>query len=340
MAAAEKTIGGIDVRRLCYFGAHIAGLLVPDAWCRMRLGSRLGRLEDFDIAHIRDRVRYYNKLNRSFSLGAELASVGDFTRFWSWRKQRAYHFDLHQHLRYFPARLRFAYRFGDNTREPGIPTLIKARPVAPGNENFVLCKLNRLRHFRFVRDPVRFEDKRDLLVWRGAVNRPHRREFLRRFHNHRLCDVGQTGGRETDVPWRRPYMSIDEQLGYKFVLSIEGNDVASNLKWILSSNSLCFMTRPRFETWFMEGRLIPNYHYVLLRDDYSDLEEKILYYSRHTDEARQILRNANRHVAQFRDTNREALISLYVLIKYFVLSGQQPLLEPPPFLADALQAVS
>lgn len=340
MTAAEKIIGGNDFRRLSYFGAHLAGLLVPDAWYRMRLGSQLNRLDDFDVAHILDRVRYYNQLNRAFSLGSELISVGDFTRFWRWRKQRSYHFDLHQHLRYFSARLRFAYRFGDNTREPGVATLIKARPIASGNENFVLCKLNRLRHFRFVCDPVRFEDKRDLLVWRGAVNRPHRREFLRQFHNHRLCDVGQTSGRETDVPWRRPYMSIAEQLRYKFVLSIEGNDVASNLKWILSSNSLCFMTRPRFETWFMEGRLIPNHHYVLLRDDYSDLEEKVLYYSRHTDEARQILRNAHRHVAQFRDTSRETLISLYVLIKYFALSGQRPLPEPPPSLANALEPVS
>lgn len=339
MTAAEKPIGEIDVRRLFYFGTHIAGLLVPDAWCRARLGRQLRRLDDLDVAHIRDRVSYYNRLSRPFSVDQELTSVGDFARFWRWQKQRSYCFDLYQHIRYFSPGLRFAYRFGDNTREPSVPTLIKARPIAPGNENFVLCKLNRLRHFRFIRDPMNFEDKRDRLIWRGAVNRPHRREFLRQFHAHPWCDVGQTSGQETDVPWRRSYMSVGEQLRYKFVLSIEGNDVASNLKWILSSNSLCFMTRPRFETWFMEGRLIPNHHYVLLRDDYSDLEEKILYYSRHADEAKQILHNANRHVAQFLNTSCETLISLYVLIKYFALSGQQPLAEPLSRLADTLEPV-
>ena len=38
----------------------------------------------------------------------------------------------------------------------------------------------------------------------------------------------------------------------KFIISIEGNDVASNLPWIMASNSLAFMTKPKFEGWFMQ----------------------------------------------------------------------------------------
>jgi len=72
-------------------------------------------------------------------------------------------------------------------------------------------------------------------------------------------------------------MTIDEQLEYKFILSLEGNDVATNLKWIMSSNSLAFMPRPKYETWFMEGNLVPNHHYILIKDDYSDLEERLKY---------------------------------------------------------------
>ncbi len=117
-------------------------------------------------------------------------------------------------------------------------------------------------------------------------------------------------------------MSVPEQLNYKFILSIEGNDVATNLKWAMASNSLCFMTRPKFETWFMEGTLIPAYHYVELKDDYSDLEEKIHYYTHHPDEAKAIVRNANRYVAQFRNESRERLIGMLVLQKYFERSGQ------------------
>ena len=29
------------------------------------------------------------------------------------------------------------------------------------------------------------------------------------------------------------------------------------------------MPKPKYESWFMEGKLIPNYHYILIKDDYS-----------------------------------------------------------------------
>jgi hypothetical protein len=117
-------------------------------------------------------------------------------------------------------------------------------------------------------------------------------------------------------------MSIADQLKFKFVISLEGNDVATNLKWIMLSNSVCFMRKPRVESWFMEGSLIPNHHYVLLDDEFSDLEDKINYYTKHTDKAMAIIKNANQYAMQFLDTRREKLISLLVLRKYFDLSGQ------------------
>jgi len=117
-------------------------------------------------------------------------------------------------------------------------------------------------------------------------------------------------------------MQLSEQLKYKFILAIEGNDVASNLKWIMSSNSIAFMVKPKYETWFMEGTLIPNFHYVLLKDDYSDLEEKIEYYSTHFEESLSIIKNANEYTKQFQDEKREDIISLLVLKKYFEKSNQ------------------
>ena len=115
-------------------------------------------------------------------------------------------------------------------------------------------------------------------------------------------------------------MSIRDQLKFKFILSIEGNDVATNLKWIMSSGSLCFMPKPKFETWYMEGTLEAGKHYVLVADDYSDLEEKVRYYSEHADEARAIVANANAYVTQFLDAEREALIGRKVVEKYLSLA--------------------
>ena len=112
-------------------------------------------------------------------------------------------------------------------------------------------------------------------------------------------------------------MSIRKQLEYKFVFCIEGNDVATNIKWAMSSNSLVFSCKMKYETWFMEGRLQPDYHFVLIKDDLSDIEEKILYYSKHTDEALKIIKNANDWVKQFMNKEIEDMISFLVIQKYF-----------------------
>ena len=103
---------------------------------------------------------------------------------------------------------------------------------------------------------------------------------------------------------------------------LEGVDVASNLKWVMSSNSIAVMPRPTYETWFMEGTLIPNYHYIEIKPDYSDLLERIDYYNNHIDEAKEIIKHANEYARQFRNKKRENLISLMVLAKYFEKTGQ------------------
>ena len=102
------------------------------------------------------------------------------------------------------------------------------------------------------------------------------------------------------------------------------NDIASNIRWVMSTNSIAVMPRPRNESWFMEGRLRPGYHYIEVRDDYSDLEEKIDYYIAHPEQAQQIIDHANDFARQFYDSRRERFISLLVMKKYFEKTGQLP----------------
>ena len=99
--------------------------------------------------------------------------------------------------------------------------------------------------------------------------------------------------------------------------------MATNLKWIMSSNSVAVMPRPTYETWFMEGRLVPDYHYIEIKADYSDLEERLHYYIAHPERAEAIIANAHRYVRQFRDRKREKLIALLVLDRYFRCTGQR-----------------
>ena len=110
-------------------------------------------------------------------------------------------------------------------------------------------------------------------------------------------------------------------IGLDYEIVNEGNDVASNLKWVMSSNSIAVTPKLRRETWFMEGTLIPDYHFVEVRDDFSDLEERMTYYIEHPEEAEAIIRHAHEYVEQFFDHEREKLISLLVLKKYFEVTN-------------------
>lgn len=315
---------GPALTRLRYYISNSVSRLVPGGYYRRR-GQRLRAvLEQCEDPAVFERARYYHKLDESFTLGQEAAPF----RLNLSQGRSSYLFDLQSLLRYFPSDLRVEARLGDIREVPATPAIVKSRPVADTNAPAVLLKLNQVRHFYFVRDPYAFGDKCERLVWRGRACQPHRKDFLARYHDHPLCDVGHFHRRHQDVPWIKPGLSVREQLQYKYILAIEGNDVATSLKWILSSNSLCFMTRPRFETWFMEGRLVAGEHYVELRDDYADLEEKIGYYNRHPAEALDIIAAAQRWVAPFRDPVKERLIGLLVLWRYFYHSGQ--IVVPPP----------
>jgi len=303
--------------RIRYYLGHLRSLLVPAPVYRSQLGDLLKEAAQDEV--VQERADYYCRINEPFEPSDE--AVPFHCR--PWRGQSTYQLDLREILRYFPKHVRIEKRFGDNIENPPRPALVKSRPVGPAGSNGVLLKLNRIRHFHFVEDTQAYADKKNMLVWRGNASQPHRREFVGTFFDHPLCDVGHYYHRPVDkMPWKRGELTIPEQLAYKFILALEGNDVATNLKWVLSSNSLCIMPPCRYETWFMEGRLQPGIHYVEIAADGSDLEEKITYYIEHPDEAVTITRNANAWVEQFQNPHRERLISLEVLNRYLSFSGQ------------------
>ncbi len=306
--------------KILFYLNGMIDMLTPGFLYRRKLRPLLNSLPQYDEEYIRRRVAYYNKKQSPFSLGSDALRFADLSA----RRQSSYYFDLQECLRYFNPELMFHREFGDVMAVPSRPTFVKNRPISADNENAILLKLNKIRHFNFVKDPLSFAEKNNKLVWRGKAGKPHRIEFIKKHFNNPLFDLGQSNPPEPggDPARQKGFMSIAEQLRFKFILSIEGNDVATNLKWIMSSNSLCFMKKPRNETWYMEGMLQPDIHYVLLKDDYSDIEEKMEYYIRHEEAALSIITKANEYTRQFQDTRRETLIALLVIKHYFELSGQ------------------
>lgn len=303
------------LHKLAYYTRHSLLGLLPHAWLArdgspiLREFSRLSR----EAQHaLQSRVDYYNRLSGHTSLQGA-TTVGGFKK----RGHSAYFYDLAALLRYFPAEHRFLHEFGDITHIPEQPAFVKSRPIAENNQNSVLLKLDSVRHFYIYPDPHRFAAKQDSLVWRGAAHQCRRLRFLERYHNHPLCDVGCVHKKSVGRPYHRGFLTVEEQLCHKYVLSIEGNDVATNLKWIMASQSLCFMAAPRYETWLMEGRLQPEVHYVQLQDDYADLDEKLAFYRARPEAAERIIRQANAYMQPFLNRKQELLAGLMVVQKYF-----------------------
>jgi hypothetical protein len=305
--------------KLPYYARNLLRQLLPTGLYERQLHQKIKELQRYDKDYILGRVNYYNKLKSGTGIGENAIALKDMQIF---KSPKAYNFDTFEYSRYFPKNLRANFLFGDVISVAGVPTIQKSRPIGRDNTNAVLLKLDKKRHFIFVNDPIKFEDKKDLLIGRGAMIQPHRIKFMETYFGHPLCDLGQVNTVGGNAAWIKPKISISEHLKYKFILSLEGHDVATNLKWIMSSGSVAVMPQPKYETWFMEGSLIPDHHYIRLKDDYSDLDERLKYYIAHPEAVQAIVKNANAYVKQFQNKRQEDLISLLVLDKYFYCTGQ------------------
>lgn len=308
--------------KIFYYLRNYLRQLLPVSYFNSKLVSKFNHIASVDLDLVNKRLNYYNRLEDNCDLSSIARQLSDLK---VKEERKTYFFDLYEFSRYFDQSLKGNFLFGDIVHIPDEPSFVKSRPIADDNKNSVVLKWDKVRHFTYIKkDKYKFSDKKNILIGRGKVHpsQPHRGKFMKMYHNHPMCNVGKVNNPSYHPEWNKNRITIDEHLKYKFILSLEGHDVASNLKWVMSSNSLAVMPKPKFETWFMEGTLIADYHYVLINDDYSNLEEKLNYYINNPAKAEQIIKNANEYVAQFKNKPLEDLISLLVLKKYFVKTNQ------------------
>lgn len=319
-----KLHSGKNLKAVYYLQAAFRDIL-PDIWFRRRLHDELSRCAAlYDPSYIADRVDYYCQLREPLSLCANAEPIGSLQLKGN---PSTYYYDSREALQWFDPNLRWHYLFGDVRDIPAEPTVVKSRSIGVDNSNSVLLKLDRCRHFVYIHDRLQPEQKEDRAIFRGHIgSRQNRALFCRIFADNPRVDAADTIPGSTEghklTSHSKPMLSFYEHLRFRYILALEGNDVASNLKWIMSSRSVAVMPKPTCETWFMEGRLQPGVHYVEIRDDFTDLEDKMDYYSNHLDKLRTIADNANRYVQQFRDARRERYIALLVMQKYFKMTNQ------------------
>ncbi len=297
----------------------------PKIFSQMQLNRILRQLDQRqDKEEIMRRVNYYCKLDKGSNFNRQMWSdKAIMLQDQPVTGQKTYYFDAMEYARYFSQDLRWILDAGDKPYVAPEPAIVKNRPIVEHNENSVILNLDKNRHFLFVRDNKPWRDKKNMTIFRGDLGprKENRDVFMNRWYGHPMVDAASTNRSEQHPEWQREKLTIGDHLDFKFIMSLEGNDVASNLKWIMSSNSIAVTPCLTQETWFMEGTLIPNYHYIEVKPDFSDLEERLTYYIEHPDEAEAIIQHAHDYTSQFRDEKREKLISVLVLKKYFDITN-------------------
>ncbi|WP_420393082.1 glycosyl transferase family 90 [Acuticoccus sp.] len=237
----------------------------------------------------------------------------------------------------------FLVVLGDNTRLPPVPAFCRTRPIAH-RQNAILGRLGWVRHFAPVAKvdglDVPWREKADRLVWRGAttgrfVDRPGAAErgsrsfvpaVLQRTDDRRIdigfSEVVQLTAQTTAVPLPlvkrcvRPTLTVAEQLRARYLLALEGNEVASGLRWMLYSNSVVLMPRPTYESWACEGLLEPFVHYVPVRPNLSDLEQVLGWCREHDDACEAIARNGRAFMAPFWDEPADLALADAISTEY------------------------
>jgi hypothetical protein len=240
----------------------------------------------------------------------------------------------------FDQRTRIVVQYGD-LRPAWTPMLprharlfVKSRRVLwPGSSSAayaavqrpVLLPLNVFRHFgaALMRHDsyVPWDRKRSALVWRGSTTGFNglRREFVHGLANFSRRDVdvrfvGVVQGREgwvrgMGVPPVASRLSRLELLSYRYVLSLEGNDVASDLKWLMGHNSVVVMPPPTVESWLLEGLLRPYVHYVPVRSA-ADVPAALAWMRANEAACLGIVANANAWVEEIMRSTTETSVEL------------------------------
>jgi hypothetical protein len=144
-----------------------------------------------------------------------------------------------------------------------------------------------------------WESRQPKVVWRGASSGCEypslRSKVAQELYGLSYADVKFTlgGWPQNDAKIPPEYfgekMTIEQQLQYKYMLSIDGNGAASNIEWIFASGSVpIFVSNPNLNFWFkplLEDRV----NCILVN---GNLREQIEWLLEHDSEAKQIAENA------------------------------------------------
>ena len=201
------------------------------------------------------------------------------------------------------------------------PLLIKVRDFQK-QSNGVIGNLHSVRHWGACKiaasTDIKWKNKQDTIVWRGSttgmnpkLDRKYTREtFVKDYYNdYNVGFAAIVQSCDHLKQYYRPRIYVKDMLQYKYIVSIDGNDKSSSINWILYSNSIPIMSKPRYHSWLCETYLIPGVHYVEVKEDFSDLKETIEWCKNNDDQCKEIANNGRSFILEnFTDIEKEQYI--------------------------------
>jgi hypothetical protein len=226
--------------------------------------------------------------------------------------------------------LSFNYSVYDKADSYDIPTFVKSRNINHPKRSVLLPIENLYIPHHYIKDVANdnhFKNKIPSCVWRGSNSgdffwyserRASRRDLVLKYKNNENYNIGLSWDnyKKKEIQqidfnpkdYVKSYLSIKGQLKYMFIISVEGNDFATNLNWILLSNSVALIPKFYIDSWKMERHLIPYIHYVPLENDFSDLDDKMKWCLDNLDKCEEIAYMSKMYALQFSNNDKEKYI--------------------------------
>ncbi|KAJ3239382.1 capsule-associated protein CAP1 [Chytriomyces hyalinus] len=134
---------------------------------------------------------------------------------------------------------------------------------------------------------------------------------------HHVNDAVVLKDIENEYGGIKTHVSFQQMLHFKYLIVLDGNTWPGRLQSYLQTNSVILYNG--IFTDYYNWRLVPMVHYVPLKLDFSDLEERLEWLMTHDEEARRISENARSLMAE---VNRMSALHCYaglLLLEYAAL---------------------
>jgi len=213
-------------------------------------------------------------------------------------------------------------------KPPSPLTTLKYRyDIIPNRYSPIVWRIKYERHWKPLKEALEsdtpWEQKKNMAIWRGGMTgKTYEPQItgpnLERCRSNQRCSfvldhidstlidcglsesVGRLNGEAVNGSLVvKDALTMKQLQEYKVIISFEGNDVSSGLKWSLQSESVVLMPPPTRTSWAMEELLQPWVHYVPMLPDGSDAEEKVQWVLDNDTEARRIAERATLFIYDF-----------------------------------------